>query len=48
MTWLASWFYGLWAYVKGKGRSDFWALLGFANLIGLIIILMLEDHEPES
>ena len=38
-----AWFYGLWAYLKAKGRSGFWVVLGIFTLFGLIIIAVLPD-----
>ena len=42
-----AWFFALWAYVKAKGRSGFWAVLGVLQLVGLIAIAMLKDKHPE-
>lgn len=41
-----AWFFALWAYVKAKGRSGAWAMLGVFQLIGLIVIAILEDKHP--
>jgi hypothetical protein len=43
LAFIGAWFYGLWAYLKAKGRSGSWAVLGVFTLIGLIIILALSD-----
>lgn len=43
ITWAASYFYALWAYVKAKGRSGAWVLMAFLNVIGLIVLLLLKD-----
>lgn len=40
---IAAWFYGLWAYLRAKGHSGFWVVLGFFTLIGLVIISALPD-----
>jgi len=34
---------GFWYYLKAKGRSPFWLILLFFNLIGIIIIASLKD-----
>lgn len=36
-------FWGLYNYAKSKGRTGWLALLGFLNLIGLIILVMLPN-----
>jgi hypothetical protein len=46
---MCSWFYALWAYVKAKGRSGAWCLLGMGSVFGLVILLILKDrHEVRS
>jgi fructose-specific phosphotransferase system IIC component len=42
----ASLFYGMWAYLKAKGRSWAWLLLG--GPVGLIVILLLKDHAKDG
>src|SRR5882762_4041727 len=37
-------FYGLWAYLKAKGRSGWWLLMLSFQVIGVIVILLLKDH----
>ena len=46
-------FVALWAYIKAKGRSGWWILLMFFNLLGLLVIVLLKDKtklppEPKS
>ena len=40
--------YGLSMYAKAKGRSWVWGILGFLNLIGLIILYFLKDLEKDK
>ena len=39
---------GLGMYAKAKGRSLAWGLMGFLSIIGLIVLAMLRDYEPEG
>lgn len=39
----AAWFYALWAYVKAKGQSAWWALVGVLAVFGLAMVLLLPD-----
>ncbi len=54
ITWAVSYLYALWAYVKAKGRSDAWVLMGvpvaipFLSLLGLIVLLCLKDQRKED
>jgi len=48
ITWAVSYLYALWAYVKGKGRSDAWVLMAFLNVLGLIVLLCLKDQRKED
>jgi hypothetical protein len=41
---MASWFYALWAYMKAKGRSGLWCLLGMGSVLGLVVLLLLKDR----
>jgi len=43
-----AWFYGLWAYLRAKGRSGLWAVLGIFTLIGLVIIAALPDKHKDA
>ncbi|KAB2962039.1 MAG: hypothetical protein F9K18_10370 [Thermoanaerobaculia bacterium] len=38
--------WGCWALAKGKGRSAWWALLGLAGIVGLVVALLLPDRAP--
>src|SRR5450631_2892040 len=42
-----SYLYGMWAYLKAKGRSGAWVLLA-ASLIGMIVIPLLKDHAKDG
>lgn len=42
----ASLAWGCWALAKGKGRSDWWGLLGLAGVVGLVVALLLPDRIP--
>ena len=48
LTWAAAYFLAIWWYIKAKGREGTWILAGFLNLIGLIILLCLEDHAEDG
>jgi hypothetical protein len=48
LTLAASYLYALLAHVRGKGRSPAWVLMALLNVIGLIVLLMLEDLHKES
>jgi 4-amino-4-deoxy-L-arabinose transferase-like glycosyltransferase len=41
-------FYGLWAYLKAKGRSGWWLLMLSFQVIGVIVILLLKDHAKDG
>ncbi len=43
-------FYGMWAYLKAKGRSSAWMILALvpAPVIGMIVILLLKDHAKDG
>lgn len=43
-----SWFYALWAYLKAKGRSGWWLVLGLTGVLGLIVVLFLRDQRPQG
>jgi hypothetical protein len=43
-----SWFYILWAYAKGKGRSGWWVLAGLLSWIGLLVLLLLADKHKQG
>jgi Ca2+/Na+ antiporter len=45
---IGGWFYGLWAYVRAKGRSDAWVLMAFLSVVGLIVLLCLKDKQKEG
>jgi drug/metabolite transporter (DMT)-like permease len=42
--------YGMWAYLKAKGRSSAWLLLVGAPVpvLGIIVILLLKDHAKDG
>lgn len=42
-----SYLYGMWAYLKAKGRSSAWVLWA-GTLIGMIVILLLKDHAKDG
>jgi hypothetical protein len=42
----ASLVWGCWALAKGKGLSAWWALLGLAGVVGLVVALLLPDRIP--
>jgi hypothetical protein len=44
---MIAWFYGMWAYLKAKGRSGAWVLLA-GTLIGMIVILLLKDRAKDG
>ncbi len=48
LGWTAAYFLGIWWYIKAKGREGLWILAGFLNLIGLIVLLCLEDHAEDG
>lgn len=37
-----------WFYVKAKGRSAWWLLVLFLNLVGIVILALLKDRAPEE
>lgn len=39
-------FWGLYAYMKGKGHHGAWALLGVLGLIGLVVLIFFGDRNP--
>lgn len=41
---VSAWFYSLWAYLKAKGQSAWWALAGVLAVVGLAIVLLLPDR----
>ena len=47
---MVAWFYGMWAYLKAKGRSSAWMILALvpAPVIGLIVILFLKDRAKDG
>jgi len=48
LTFVTSYLYAVWAYVKAKGRSGAWVLLGvFLSVIGLTALLLLKDLHKE-
>ena len=47
-AWMAAYWLAIWWYIQAKGRERTWILAGFLNLIGLIILLCLEDHAEDG
>jgi hypothetical protein len=48
IAFIAPYFYGMWAYLKAKGRSSAWMLLAGSTVIGMIVILLLKDHAKDG
>ena len=48
VVWVASYFYALWCWIKGKGRDGAWILVAFLNVLGVIILLCLKDYHKDG
>ena len=47
LTFSAAFLLSCWFYIAAKGRSDLWILFLFLNVVGLVVIALLEDHSKE-